>query len=498
MRRGVVLLVFGVSLAALGVASARASGTGTTTTTGTTTVTTTGTSTTTPAPSYAPLATSALPTGCVGAGAAAVVPPSHAAVALGTPASNLGPSGYPASASVVAFTSATVSGSTCTSTTLSLAAVSMFGGVVTASSVEATDGKGTVASLEIDGSTVSATAGQTVPVESWGQLTLGEKVGRLRAPLVLRLLQAHDGLLAGTRIALAFSAGTQPVLKPGKHHPSPSTHNAHKTRAAGSRQHAKNATKKTKKRRRRQPSKPPPDYPATPSPLTAGGGLTDAAQDNPVISIAMQYLGVPYQWGGARPKTGFDCSGLVQYVFAQLGVPLVHYAAAQWHSPGGVWVPPDRLQAGDLVFFIGSDGTRKAPGHVGIYIGDGYLIDAPHTGTFVRIDSLNEHKLANQYVGARRIASQPFLARHLLHVTKPAASTATNRPDFPLPIPIEPLGESFGVAAAGTAAVRTDSRGYWMWAGPALGALLLPLGAGAFRIRHRQPPEAGPSSEASN
>jgi cell wall-associated NlpC family hydrolase len=498
MRRGVVLLLFGVLLAALGVASARASGTGTTTTTGATTVTTTGTSTTTPAPSYAPLGTSALPTGCVGAGAAAAVPPAHPVVALGTPASNLGPSGYPASGSVVAFSSASVSGSTCSNTTLTLASVSLFDGTVTASSVEATDGKGTVAGLEIDGTAVSAATGQTVSVESWGQLTLGEKVGRLRAPLVLRLLQAHDGLLAGTEIAVAFSAAAQPVLNPRKHHPSPSTHNAHKTRAAGSRQHAKNAAKKTKKRGRREPYKPPPDFPAAPSPLTASGGLTDAAEDNPVISIAVQYLGVPYQWGGARPKTGFDCSGLVQYVFAQLGVPLVHYAAAQWHSPGGVWVPPDRLQAGDLVFFIGSDGTRKAPGHVGIYVGDGYLIDAPHTGAFVRIDSLNERKLANQYVGARRIASQPFLARHLLHVTKPAASTASNRPGFPLPIPIEPLGESFGVAAAGTAAIRTESRGYWMWAGLALGVLLLPLCAAGFLIRRRQPPEASPSGEASN
>jgi cell wall-associated NlpC family hydrolase len=385
---------------------------------------------------------------------------------------------------VAAFTSATVSGSACSSTTLTLASVSLFDGTVTASSVEATDGKGTVAGLEIDGTALSAAAGQTVPVESWGQLTLGEEVGRLRAPLVLRLLQAHDGLLAGTRLAVAFSAAAQPALKPGKHHPSPSTHNAHKTRVAGSRQRAKNAAKKTKKQRR-LPSKPPPDYPAAPSPLTAGGGLTDAAQDNPVISIAMQYLGVPYQWGGARPKTGFDCSGLVQYVFAQLGVPLVHYAAAQWHSPGGVWIPPDRLQAGDLVFFIGSDGRRKAPGHVGIYIGDGYLIDAPHTGAVVRIDSLNERKLANQYVGARRIASRPFLARHLLHATKPVASIATNRPGFPLPIPIDPLGEPFGVAAAGTAAVRTESRGYWTWAGVALGILLLPLGAGGFLIRRR-------------
>ena len=114
--------------------------------------------------------------------------------------------------------------------------------------------------------------------------------------------------------------------------------------------------------------------------------------------MAMQYLGVPYQWGGASPKTGFDCSGLVTYVFAKLGVSLPHYAAAQWYSPDAVWVSPQRLQPGDLVFFIGSDGTRKMPGHVGIYVDDGYFIDAPHTGAFVRIDSLGEGWFANEYV----------------------------------------------------------------------------------------------------
>src|SRR5690349_25077568 len=103
MRRGLVLLTFGVLTAALGLASTRANAADSpTTTTGTT-------STTTPTPSYAPLANSVLPAGCVGAGAAAIVPPSHPPVLLGTPASHLGPSGYPVSGSVVAFGSSTAS-----------------------------------------------------------------------------------------------------------------------------------------------------------------------------------------------------------------------------------------------------------------------------------------------------------------------------------------------------------------------------------------------------
>ena len=435
--------------------------------------------------SYAGLSPSSLFAGCVGAGAAAIVPPSRPVVALGTPASNLGPSGYPGSASVVAFSSSAVSGWACRNTTVTLASVSLFGGAVTVSSVEATDGKGTVAGLEIGGKAVLAAAGQTLPVEGWGRLTLGEKVGRLMAPLVLRLLQAEGGLLAGTRIAIAFSAAPQFVAK-------------HQETPATSRRSAKGASTK-KKHRRRQPPKPPPDFPASPFPFLLGGGLAPAAQDNPVVSTVMRYLGVPYKWAGASPTTGFDCSGLVKFVFARLGVSLPHYTVAQWNSPDAVSVPPNRLQPGDLVFFTGSDGTRIAPGHVGIYVGDGYLIDAPHTGSFVRIDSLSERLFADQYVGARRIVSRPFVARHLLGATKPGAFATDIPPGFLSPITIAPLGESLRIAAAGTALVRTASLGYWIWAGVLLGGLPLLLCAGALVVRsRRQPPDPISSSEASN
>jgi hypothetical protein len=212
--------------------------------------------------------------------------------------------------------------------------------------------------------------------------------------------------------------------------------------------------------------------------------------------VATQYLGVPYKWGGANPETGFDCSGLVAYVFAQLGVSLPHYAAAQWYSPGAVWVRPERLQPGDLVFFTGSDGTRKAPGHVGIYVGDGYLIDAPHTGSFVRIDRLDERWFANTYVGAKRIVDIALDARRLLHASKPGAFALAGRAGFP-PLTIEPLGESLGVAAMGTAAARTAPRGYLIAAGVVLGALFLLLLAGGliFRRRHGDAtPSTGPSA----
>ena len=196
----------------------------------------------------------------------------------------------------------------------------------------------------------------------------------------------------------------------------------------------------------------------------------------------MQYLGVPYKWGGASPETGFDCSGLVKYVFAQLGLSLPHYAAAQWYFPGSVWVPPERLRPGDLVFFTGSDGTRKAPGHVGIYVGDGYLIDAPHTGSFIQIDSLHESWFANEYVGARRIVSRLLDTRPRQH-----ASGAGGLPGFPSPLTIDPLGESLDVAAAVPAA-RVASHASLTWTGGALGGVLLVLLAGGLLFRrHRRP-----------
>jgi cell wall-associated NlpC family hydrolase len=123
-------------------------------------------------------------------------------------------------------------------------------------------------------------------------------------------------------------------------------------------------------------------------------GTAPPARYGGVVGIAMQYLGIPYQWGGASPATGFDCSGFVMFVYAQVGVSLPHNAAAQYSY--GVPVARDELQAGDLVFFDGL-------GHNGIYIGDGLFIHSPHTGDVVKISSLGDSWYASTYVGARRI-----------------------------------------------------------------------------------------------
>jgi cell wall-associated NlpC family hydrolase len=111
-----------------------------------------------------------------------------------------------------------------------------------------------------------------------------------------------------------------------------------------------------------------------------------------VVGIAMRYLGVPYVWGGSSPR-GFDCSGLVAYVFAQIGVSLPHSSYAMYGM--GTPVSISQLQPGDLVFFTGAS-------HMGIYIGGGQFIHAPHTGDVVKISSLSGYYSSN-FAGARRI-----------------------------------------------------------------------------------------------
>lgn len=127
--------------------------------------------------------------------------------------------------------------------------------------------------------------------------------------------------------------------------------------------------------------------------VTAGGG---SPRGRRAAAMVQQYLGTDYVWGGATPK-GFDCSGLLQWVWGHLGVKISRTTYTQWGE--GRSVGKGQLRPGDAVFFRGSDSKGGLPGHVGMYIGGGEFVEAPHTGSTVHISKLRGR---TDYMGARR------------------------------------------------------------------------------------------------
>lgn len=118
------------------------------------------------------------------------------------------------------------------------------------------------------------------------------------------------------------------------------------------------------------------------SSLSRGSVSISAGSNSDVVSYAYNFLGTPYLWGGTSPS-GFDCSGFTQYVYAHFGVGLGRTTYEQIND--GSPVSRDQLQPGDLVLF----GSSSNPHHIGIYVGNGMYIHAPHTGDVVKVSPLN-------------------------------------------------------------------------------------------------------------
>ena len=114
------------------------------------------------------------------------------------------------------------------------------------------------------------------------------------------------------------------------------------------------------------------------------------------VKIALKAVGVPYRWGGTSPASGFDCSGLVRWAYGRVGISLPHSSYALYHR--GRYVRRSRMRPGDLVFFSGL-------GHVGMYVGRGRMVHAPHSGSRVQVVTFGGPNYGGSLVGARRIAA---------------------------------------------------------------------------------------------
>ena len=125
----------------------------------------------------------------------------------------------------------------------------------------------------------------------------------------------------------------------------------------------------------------------------------DPAKANAVLMRAISLVGTPYRYGGNTPEGGFDCSGLVNYVFRDMLDLRLPRTSRELAATQGPRIATDRLASGDLVFF-GSDGQVS---HVGIYVGEGRFVHAPNSGGTVRLDRLDGAWWREHYTGARRL-----------------------------------------------------------------------------------------------
>lgn len=143
-------------------------------------------------------------------------------------------------------------------------------------------------------------------------------------------------------------------------------------------------------------SAPPPP---APSRDWSGTAPNDPAAANAVLMRAIGLVGTPYRYGGNTPDGGFDCSGLVNYVFRDMLDLRLPRTSRELAAIQGPKIAPNRLATADLVFF-GSGGNVS---HVGIYVGEGRFVHAPSSGGTVRLDHLDGSYWRDHYTGAKRV-----------------------------------------------------------------------------------------------
>ena len=193
------------------------------------------------------------------------------------------------------------------------------------------------------------------------------QLATLRNTSVALEKQRHDGLKAAAEARAAAAAQARAAAQ-GR--AAAKTRAAAQARAAAAKRRHKVAVRKPSSQPRPSPS------PVSAPPVSSRGGVSA------VIAFAQAQMDEPYLWGAAGPST-WDCSGLTQMAWAQAGVNLSHYTGYQWSETSRVEL--NDLQPGDLVFF---GDTGETSHHVGLYVGNDQMIEAPHTGAYVRYSSI--------------------------------------------------------------------------------------------------------------
>jgi cell wall-associated NlpC family hydrolase len=216
------------------------------------------------------------------------------------------------------------------------------------------------------------------------------------------------------------------------------------------------------------------DFATSLSSAVADSGGNDLGQA--AVDLSKTYIGVPYLWGGTDPSKGLDCSGLVQLVYGKLGIDLPRVSQQQQNS--GVEVPYSQARPGDLVFF------GEPAHHVGIYIGDGKMIHAPHSGSTVRIQDVYQ---TPSHV--RRVT--PTLSARSASATVPASSDGVSGPYASL---FTSIGRQYGVDPALLSAVAKAESSYNAKAVSSAGALglmqLMPGTARSLGVNPLNPTQA--------
>ncbi|MFD9064400.1 NlpC/P60 family protein [Kitasatospora purpeofusca] len=183
------------------------------------------------------------------------------------------------------------------------------------------------------------------------------------------------------------------------------------------------------------------------APAAPGAPVEVSAQSAGAIYFAQGKLGTPYLWGGdgLESQNGrFDCSGLTRAAFESVGILLPRVANDQWYA--GPHPSRDQLRPGDLVFWATDLTDPRSIHHVGIYVGGGYMINAPHTGAVIRYDKID----TKEYIGATRVTSDA--AQALPNRNADGGVIAPSRPGDPAPTPSSPATPSAPAAQVAQAA----------------------------------------------